>query len=290
MQKQEGNKMKFAYFPGCNAESTALEYNQSVEETFKFLGVELQDIPNWNCCGASSVHVMDQDLALALPGRNLALAEQISLDMMTPCPACFVRQKIAWKELKKNRDLKTKIETIIGLPLKLNHQTKHVLDVIYHEIGTDLLREKISRPLKGLKVVTYYGCYLVHPPDIADFDDPENPVSMDEIMESLGVEVVDWACKTDCCGASLSLTTAAVAKELVRKIIDNAHELGAQAVVSACPLCQSNLDMYQSNSQPLPVMFFSELTALALGSLQGNKWFGKHMVNPSGLFEKLGLI
>ncbi|MBI4595245.1 MAG: CoB--CoM heterodisulfide reductase iron-sulfur subunit B family protein [Candidatus Tectomicrobia bacterium] len=282
--------MKYAYFPGCNAESTALEYNQSVKETLNFLGVELQDIPNWNCCGASSSHVIDQDLALALPGRNLALAEQISLDMITPCPACFVRQKTAWEELKKNRDLKTKIETLIGLPLKLNHQTKHVLEVVYHEIGTDLIRKKISRPLKGLKVVTYYGCYLVRPPDIADFDDPENPISMDEIMESLGAEVVDWSCKIDCCGASLSLTTAAVAEELVSKIIGNACELGAQAIVTACPLCQFNLDVHQSNSQPLPVLFFSELTALALGSLRANKWFGKHMVNPSGLFEKLGLI
>ncbi|MBI4595497.1 MAG: CoB--CoM heterodisulfide reductase iron-sulfur subunit B family protein [Candidatus Tectomicrobia bacterium] len=282
--------MRFAYFPGCNAESTALEYNQSVKETFRCLGVELKEIPNWNCCGASSGHVVNQELALTLPGRNLALAEQMFLDMITPCPACYVRQKTAQEELKKNRDLKTKIEKNIGLPLKLTQKTKHVLEVLYHEIGTDLIRKKISKPLKGLKVVTYYGCYLVRPPEIADFDDGENPVSMDMIMNSLGAEVIDWSCKIDCCGASLSLTTGGIAKELVNKIVYNAHDLGAEAIVTACPLCESNLDIYQSNTPPIPVLFFSELTALALGSLNGKKWFGKHMVNPSGLFERLGFI
>lgn len=282
--------MRFAYFPGCNAESTALEYNQSVKETFSCLEVALDEIPDWNCCGASSGHVVDRELALALPGRNLALAEQMSLDMITPCPACYVRQKIAQAEIQKDHQLKGKMEKNLGVSLKFSQKTKHVLEVLCKEIEIGFIRRKIKKPLKGLKVVTYYGCYLIRPPEIADFDDRENPVTMDEIIDAAGAEVIDWSSKIDCCGANLSLTTAGVVKELVSKLVANAHDSGAEAIVTACPLCQSNLDLYQTNYPTLPVLFFSELTALALGSSNANNWFGKHMVNPVSLFNRLGLI
>ena len=285
--------MRFAYYPGCTAKSTAIEYGESVEETSRYLGIELEEIPDWNCCGATSGHVIDHELALALPSRNLALAEKISLDIVTPCPACFLRHKVAQYELKKDPHLKSKIETDIGMSLTLSKETKHILDVIYHDVGIDSIQRKIQKPLKGLKAVTYYGCYLVRPPEVTELDDPENPTIMDKIMEALDVEVIDWSGKVDCCGGGAGLTSPNIAKQLATKIVMFASEVGAEAIITACHLCQSNLDMYQprsENSRPLPIFFFSELTALALGSPHIKRWLKKHMIESSRLLERLKLL
>jgi len=285
--------VRFAYYPGCTAKSTATEYGESVEDISRYLGIELEEIPDWNCCGATSGHVINHELALALPSRNLALAEKMSLDVVTPCPACFLRHKVAQYELKKDPQLKTRIETDIGAPLKLSQETRHILDVLYHDVGIDSILGKIQKPLTGLKAVTYYGCYLVRPPEVTEFDDPENPTIMDKIMEALGVEVIDWSRKVDCCGGGAGLTSYEIVKHLVSKIVMSASEVGAEAIITACHLCQSNLDIHQPtdrNSQPIPIFFFSELMALALGSSHVKEWLKKHIVNPSPLLERLKLL
>lgn len=155
--------MKFAYYPGCTGKSTAIEYNSSVEATAQYLGVDLEEIPNWNCCGASSGHVTNEELAFALPSRNLALAERMSLDIVMTCPACLHRHKIAQREFRKNSKFKAQIEKDIGMPLKLSQRLKHILEVLYCDVGTNRIQKKIKKSLKGLKAVTYYGCYLVRP-------------------------------------------------------------------------------------------------------------------------------
>jgi len=285
--------MRFAYYPGCTAKSTAIEYGESVEDISRYLGIDLEEIPDWNCCGATSGHVTNGELAIALPSRNLALAEKMSLDIVTPCPACFLRQKVAQYELKKDPQLKTRIETEIGMPLKLPQEIKHILQVLYRDVGIDSIQTKIQKSLRGLKAVTYYGCYLVRPPGVTEFDDPENPTIMDKIMEVLDVEVIDWSYKVDCCGGGLALTNPEIVKRLVSKIAISASEVGADAIITACHLCQSNLDTYQPrkrNANPIPIFFFSELIALALGSSYVKGWFKKHMVNPSGLLERLKLL
>jgi len=285
--------MKFAYYPGCTATSTSIEYDESVRETSQYLGINLEEIPDWTCCGASSGHVISHELALALPSRNLALANRMSLGMVTPCPACSVRHKTAEYELKKDPALKTRIEEDIGMNLELSQKPKHILEVLYYDVGTDAIKEKVQKPLEGLKVVTYYGCYLVRPPEITRFDDPENPTIMDKIMEALGVEVIDWSYKVDCCGGSLSIATPEIVEKLSGKIVNAASEAGADAIVTACGICQLNLDMRQpkdSGSQPMPVFYFSELSALAFGSTNVKEWLAKHFVDPSGLLERLELL
>ncbi len=284
--------MRFAYYPGCTAKSSSTEYDESIRVTSRYLEIDLEEIPGWTCCGASSGHYINHELALALPSRNLALAEKMSLDIVTPCPACSLRHKVAEYELKNNMDLKARIERDIGRELKLSRNTKHILEVLYHDVGPDFISKKVQKPLKGLKTAMYYGCYLVRPPEITKFDDPENPVIMDKIMEALGVSVIDWSCKVDCCGGGLSLTSPEIVQKLVGKIVGCALEAGAEAIITACPMCQINLDMRQpgnENPPPVPIFYFSELTALAFGSLHIKDWLGKHMVDPSSLLERLEL-
>lgn len=281
--------MEFAYFPGCSGEETAREYRHSVEEIFAFLGVGLREIPAWNCCGGSSGHVMNRELGLALPGRNLFLAEQMSMDLLTSCPACFIRHKNAQKELKENRRLKNKIEKDIGRNLELSSKIKHVTEVLYYDVGIKVIQKKVRKSLKGLKVVAYYGCYLVRPHEIVDYDDQENPIILDKLMESLEIECIDWPCKIDCCGASLGITNPEIANQLVANITNVAYELGAEVIVTACPLCEINLDLYQPNSTRIPILFFSEMIALAFGSLRIKQWLKRHIINPFGVLERFKL-
>lgn len=285
--------MKFAYYPGCTAKSTAIQYHESVKETARSLGIELEEIPDWNCCGASSSQVMNDELAFSLAGRNLALAERMSLDIVTTCPSCLHRHKIAQKGLKRDPHLKALIEKDIGKPLKLSQKTKHILEVLYCDVGIDSIHKNVRRSLNGLKAVIYYGCYLARPPEMISFDAAENPTAMDKVMGILDVEVLDWSCKLDCCGAGLSITYPEMIHPLVSKIVRSALKEGAEAIITACHLCQSNLDILQSMNTSLnqiPVFFFSELTALSFGSPDITKWLGKHIVSPSSLLKKLKLI
>jgi len=285
--------MKFAYYPGCTAKSTAIEYHESVEETTRYLGVELKEIPDWNCCGASSSHAINNELALSLSGRNLALADEMSLDMVIICPSCLHRHKIAQKEFIRDPHLRTQIERDIGSSLSISQKIKHILEVLYCDVGIDLIKKRKKRSLRGLKAVIYYGCYLARPPEMMPFDKAENPTALDKMMEALDVEVLDWSYKLDCCGAGLSLTNPEMIRPLVKKILSSAIEEGADAIITACHLCQTNLDIFQTNyqnSNKIPVVFFSELTAFSLGSLQTKKWLGRHFVNHSASLRKLQVL
>jgi heterodisulfide reductase subunit B len=285
--------MRFAYYPGCTATSTSIEYDESVRETSQYLGIDLREIPDWTCCGATSGHIINKELAMALPGRNLALANRMSLAIVSPCPACSLRHKIAEHELNKNPELKARIEKDIGTPLDLTKKTKHFLEVLFRDVGIDAIKKKVNKPLNGLKVVAYYGCYLVRPPEITGFDDPENPTIMDKIMEALGAEVMDWSYKVNCCGGGLSIVAPEVVKKLTGKIVMAASEVGADAIVTACGICQANLDMRQpkdSGSHPTPIFYFSELSALAFGSPNTKEWLAKHLVDPSELLTRLKLL
>lgn len=286
-------EMKVAYYPGCTATSTSVEYDESSRETLKYLGVELEEIPDWTCCGASSAHVINKELALALPSRNLALVNKMSLGMVTPCPACALRHKTAEHELNKDPELKARVEKEIGMTLELPQRPRHILEVLGQDVGIDAITQKVQKPLKDLKVVAYYGCYLVRPPDITNFDNPENPTIMDKIMTALGAEVIDWSYKIDCCGGGLAIVNPDIVKKLSGKIINGASAVGADAIVTACGICQANLDMRQpknGGSKPMPIFYFSELSALAFGSVNVKEWMAKHMVDPSDLLAGLKLL
>ncbi len=285
--------MRFAYYPGCTATSTSIEYDESVRETSQYLGIDLEEMPDWTCCGATSGHIINRELSLALPSRNLALANKMSLGIVSPCPACSLRHKVAEHELRKDPELKAKVEKDIGSNLDLTQKTKHFLEVLFREVGIDAIKEKVQKPLKGLKVVTYYGCFLVRPPEIAGFDDPENPTIMDRVVEALGAEVIDWSYKVSCCGGGLSIVAPEVVKKLTGKIVVAASEVGADAIVTACGICQANLDMRQpkdGESRPLPIFYFSELSALAFGSANTKAWLAKHLIDASELLHRLQLL
>jgi heterodisulfide reductase subunit B2 len=283
-------KLTYAYFPGCSLESTASEYDLSVKAVSSRLGIELVGIPDWNCCGASAVHSTNQQLAHALVGRNLALAEKANLDMMVACPACYLRFRTTYWTVKAEPGQQKKIEELTGMPYRATYQIRHLLDIIFNEVGLDKVRKLVSKPLKKLKVVCYYGCYLVRPPKVAAFDDPENPQVMDKILTALGAEVKDWSGKVDCCAGSLSISKAAIAGKLVGDIIEMARKAEAEAIVTACPLCQSNLETRQGSRQSkLPIIYFTELMGLAMGLPDTKLWMKKHLISPLHLLSAHGL-
>jgi heterodisulfide reductase subunit B len=283
--------LRYAYYPGCSLEATAREYDLSVRAVCSALGIELTEIADWNCCGASSGHSTSRQLATNLAGRNLALAEEMKMDIAVACPACYVRLRSAQKEMKQDSRLRDELSEVTALSYEAKYNTRHLLDIICNEIGMDNLKNKVVKPLYGLKLAAYYGCYLIRPPDVVAFDDPENPQCLDDLLGTLGAEVRDWSGKVDCCGGSLSLSKRDIAGGMVGELIEMARRAGAEAIVAACPLCHANLEMRQRslNSNKLPVFYFTELIGLALGISEARSWLRKHLISPSGLLNSLGL-
>jgi len=285
-----GELMKIAYYPGCSGRSTAREYSESIKSTARYLGIDLVEIPEWNCCGASSAHIIDDEVALALPGRNLALAEKMCLDIAVSCPACLHRLIVSRMEFERKPRLRTRIEECIGMPLQLSREAKHILEVFNNDVRIDAIQRKVTKSLKGLKVVVYYGCYH-RLQEIEDCSASENR-TMESIMETVGAEVLAWSFKDDCCGAGLSLTKPEIIERLISRIISSAAEVGANAIVTACPLCQANLDMLQGKGTQacIPILYFSELIALSLGSSKVPSWLRRHMVDPFATLKRLKLL
>jgi heterodisulfide reductase subunit B len=283
--------LKFSYYPGCSLHSTAVEYDLSTRAVFKALGVELVELPDWNCCGASSAHSLNHTLSLCLPARNLAQAQERRWDLVAPCAACFNRLKSADYTLRNDPAQRAEIEEIVGFQYSGQVQVRPPLDVVAQEIGLEQVGARVTRPLKGLRVVSYYGCLLVRPPEVVQFENPEHPQFMDRLLKTLGAEPMDWSYHTDCCGGSLSLTRRDLAAHLVRGLVARAREAGAQAMVTACPLCQVNLEMRQDGKEEaMPMFYFTELMGLAMGLEESGKWWGKHLIDPRPLLKSLDLI
>jgi len=281
--------LKYAYYPGCSLEATAREYDLSVRAVCSSLGVELAELPDWSCCGASSAHSTNRWLAHALAGRNLALAERAGLDIAVACPACYLRLKTTYKEMKDDPQQREELVNLIGMPYEARYNTRHLLDIICNDIGLESVKERLTKPLVGLKLVSYYGCYLVRPPQVVAFDDPENPQSMDMLLDALGAEVRDWSGKVDCCGGSLSLSKREIAMQLVKEISEMAREAGAEAIVTACPLCHSNLEIRQARQNRLPIFYFTELMGLAFDIPEAKSWLKKHLISPLSLLASHNL-
>jgi heterodisulfide reductase subunit B len=285
------DKLKYGYYPGCSLEATSKEYDMSVREVAKMLDVELVELDDWNCCGASSGHCTNYELSLALPARNLAIAEKEGLDVAVACAACFLRFKQTNYDLRKDDELRQRIEKIIDMPYKGSVEVRHLVDIFAREYGLENIRERVKKPLEGLKLAAYYGCYLVRPPEVTQFDDPENPRIMDDLLGALGAETVDWSHKVECCGGNLLLARADVVIKLVGDICRSALDAGASAIVTACPLCQANLDMRQSDTE-VPIIHFSELMGVDLGadSRTSGAWWKKHLTSPEKALKKLSLV
>lgn len=282
--------MKVSYYPGCSLHATGREYDESVKAVSEALGIELDELDDWSCCGASSAHMTNFKLSVALPSRDIIAAEKRELDVMVPCAACFNRLKSAQHHLKNNDDLRTEIEGIIGEKYRGNITVRNPIDIIYTDIGLDRLAEMVRRRLDGLKPVSYYGCLLLRPPEICGFDDYENPYMLDKLMESLGAESRPWSYKTDCCGGSLTLGKTEIVVRLVDKLMTMAREAGANCIITACPVCFANLDTRAGKDVALPAFYFTELIALALGLKGTDSWFKRHNMDPRPLLQSLALV
>jgi len=289
--------MKLAYYPGCSLSSTGVEYGISTAIVAKAVGLDLWEIPEWNCCGASSAHLTDHLLSLALPARNLAIADDAGLDVVVPCAACYIRLKAAEAEVRSSTVTREKVEKVIGRKYEAKQTVRSLLDVIYSEIGPDKLKTMVNRPLEGLKVAAYYGCLLVRPPKIAQFDDPEDPVSIDRLLAAVGAEPVKWGYKTECCGAGHPTVMPEVGFKMLKPIYQEAKYAGADCIVTACPMCFTNLDMRQKEIGKinktvygLPVFFITELLGLALGFEYQQLGITKHFVDALPLLKHKGLV
>lgn len=278
---------KLTYFPGCSAHGTSEEFDHTLRKVMKTLEVELEEIPDWNCCGATSAHAMTDNLAMALPMRNLILAEKMDNKTIgIPCASCYSRMKTAKYELEAHPELAQKLSSIVEEgTFKGTVDVKSMLQFCYEEVGLEKIKSLVKYPLTGLKVACYYGCLLTRPKAVTQFDSPEYPMSMDRLVEALGATAVDFDYKTECCGASFAISTPEVVLNLSGKILEMAKEAGAHAMVVACPLCQSNLDMRQPDIEKLqgvkyniPVFYFTQLMALAFGYPVSDLLPGKHIV------------
>ncbi len=281
--------MKYTYYPGCTIGTTAVEFGLSTDAVCEALGVELVELEDWNCCGASSAHSLDHELALRLPARNVALAQQEGLDIVAPCPACYQHVLQADRTLRENPEWRREMEALLGFTYTGQPRVRHLLEVLTEPEVLEAVRQRVTRPLKGLRVASYYGCVLVRPPEFTGWDDPEHPTRMDRLVAALGAEPVEWSYKVDCCGASLSLSRSEVVVTLSTRLAREAQEAGADVIACACGMCQINLDTRQNLPEKIPVLYFTELMGLAFGLPEVEKWWGKHMVNPRPVLQRVGV-
>jgi heterodisulfide reductase subunit B2 len=264
--------VKYAFFPGCSLESTSWDYDISTRAVCRALGIELEDIPGWVCCGSTPAHASNADLAIGLPAFNLQKAEGMGLPIMTACASCYGRLRTANHKIRQSDVERATAERLTGHPYDGGVAVQHVLDVLVNGYGAESIRARVRRTFSGLRIASYYGCLLSRPPDIVAFDNPEHPTGMDELVAATGAEPVDWPYKTECCGASLSMTHTDVVCRLGHRLLSMARQAGAECIVVACPMCQVNLDLRQPDASraygaipETPVLYITQLLGLALG-------------------------
>ena len=278
-----------SYFPGCSLKTGSKFYETSVRKIFSTYGIELKEVDDWSCCGASAAHTVDEDLAHALVARNLAIAERLDAPFFAPCSACYSRSKITNDTVRMDSQLQNKVNGLIG-PLECSGslEIKNIIEVLDDHVGVSAIAKGRKYDLSGLKVVPYYGCVLTRLMRVRPYDDRENPESMDRLLEALGVKVLPWPFKMECCGASKTLTDREMTVRISERIMERACLTGADAIVTPCPLCQMNLDLLPSlgSTKPvLPVLFLSEVFELALyGQLVGST---SHLLDANAILGKI---
>lgn len=289
--------MKYAFYPGCAVHSASKEYGDSCKAVSDVLGVELVEIPDWNCCGAiDAVYSYKPRYAVALDARNLALAEKMGTDITTLCSACYYTLSRTNQLLRDDSKLKSQVNKALGsidLNYSGNVKVRHFLEVILCDVGLEKVAEKVKHPLTTFNVAPYYGCFLVRPPDLITFDDSDHPTRLEELSETLGASSIDYYGKTRCCGASLGVTTEKVMLELSKNILLSAKDAGANCMITACPLCHFNLDAKQKDIESkfdikidLPVLHFTQLMGLAFGIEPRELGLHKNCVSPNNLLQQ----
>jgi heterodisulfide reductase subunit B len=279
--------MKVTYYPGCSLKGTGRDYDESLRAVFDLLDIELRELEDWNCCGATAAHSLNERASINLPGRNIALAEKVGMDMVVPCPLCFNRLKTAEKTLSGPRRDQYDVSLEGGVEIW------DLANFLSQDVMLKKIAEGVKEDLKGLKAVSYYGCMASRPPKITDERQHENPMSMDYILDCLGAEAIQWSYKTDCCGASHLVARPDIVFELVGKLYREAKRAGAECIVVSCQMCQANLDLHQEKilkqmgaDYRLPVLYFTELIGLAMAHKDKDKWFKRHFVDPKPLISE----
>ncbi len=287
--------MTIAYYPGCSLESSSEAYDVSVRAVCDRLGVGIQEIYDWNCCGATEIAAINQIEAHALIARNLALVPEETVELVAPCAACFLNLRKTDKLLGSDPSVGSKVQTALAAgdlaytPGRL--KIRNLLDLFYEDIGQAGFESRTEKPLFGLRVAPYYGCQIVRP-DFGGPDDPEHPVRLDEILAWLGATVVDFPLKTHCCGGHMTQISDSMSNELIRRLLKNADDWKADVIVCLCPMCQLNLDAYQgrvnnafNTNYEIPILFFSQLVGLALGIDPETLGFGKEIVRADAVLR-----
>ncbi|MDR2171376.1 MAG: CoB--CoM heterodisulfide reductase iron-sulfur subunit B family protein [Planctomycetaceae bacterium] len=278
--------MDVGYYPGCALHGSSFDYERSVHSCMGVLDVGLRELDDWICCGATAAHNINKKLAAALPARNLAIAERDGLDMvLAPCPMCSMELIKVSNLVKADEVVRRELSDIVEDEVTGKTEVINLIQ-IFQRIGYDNIKSKITKRLEGYKPACYYGCLLTRPPKELNFDDCEQPTSMENLLRELGAEPVDeWNYKTECCGAGLTLADDSVIIDLTYKILANAKKNGANCMVVACPMCHVNLDMKQSTIEKikkdkidLPVYYLSDLVGVALGISEEELCVNKHFV------------
>lgn len=263
----------FAYYPGCSLHATAREYDESIRAVAGALGIELRDIEDWCCCGATPAHAIDAESAHVLGAWNLARATATGAGpLLTGCASCYSRLRTAGNDLRAHPAEAQAVSARVGGPIDPALEVIHVAQLLARPDVRAAVAEMVTRPLNGLKVACYYGCLLTRPRDEHPFDDAEDPTLLEDLVRLAGGEPVAWPLRLDCCGASLALPEPAIVHDLSGKLLAMAHARGAQAIMVACPLCHANLDMAQPAIAKrmkfdfaLPVLYVTQVIGLALG-------------------------
>jgi heterodisulfide reductase subunit B len=264
--------MNLGYYPGCALHGSSNDYEQSLRACLGALDVTLAEVDDWICCGATAAHSLNHKLAIALPARNLALASrQGHTEMFAPCPMCSMQLLRAGQAMASDQQFREEISAIVEAEVGSGPRVLNLIQV-FQRIGLDRLKSAVRVPLQDLKPACYYGCLLVRPPTVVDFDDAEQPQSMEAIVAALGAKPVEWSCKTECCGAGMTMAKTETVLELSGRILANAVSHGANCLVVACPMCHVNLDMKQGATEEflrtkfnLPVYYLSDMVGMALG-------------------------
>jgi heterodisulfide reductase subunit B len=285
--------MELSYYPGCSLHGTSVEYDESTRAVCSELDIELNELEDWSCCGATSGHAIGGDLGLALPARNLAIAAKDGRDVVVPCAACFNRLRAAQVAAREGKlpDGIPAFDKVVDV--------RSLVDVIAAPEMLSRLAGKVKKTLEELSVVPYYGCLLVRPREVTGASDIEDPQDMDAVLKVLGVDLKTWSYKTQCCGGGLALPRADIVGKLVGKLLSMARRSGADCIVTACPMCLMNLETRQfeglrDGSVPeedsMPVLYFTELVGIALEMEWVSGWLAKHLMDPRPLLEKRGLL
>ena len=299
--------MKYGYFPGCSLEKNAASYQISTMAVAKAFNLEFLEPDDWNCCGATEYISLNKTAAYALVARNLVLAKQLELgqngndkQLIAPCSACFLNLSKAESYLTKNAELAGIINTALaagGMHYVGGGLTvRHLLDVFVNDVGYEAVKEKVVKPLTGLRIAPYYGCLIVRPRFQGVFDDFEQPVTLDKLMKALGAYVVDFPLKAQCCGGHMTQISEPVAMDIINRLLANAQDYQADIIVTLCPMCQLNLDAYQASvnrffktDYHIPVLYFTQMIGLALGMSAKELGIGSELVDARPALAKIGV-